>query len=73
MPGLSGLDLARVLAATAPALPVLICSGYIDADLSRQAGAVGVRGLVRKEHMVDDLGPAVWRALGPPGNASPLQ
>ena len=63
----------RVLATTAPALPVLICSGYIDADLCRQADAVGVRGLVRKAHTVDDLGPAVRRALGPPGSASPLQ
>ena len=73
MPGLSGLDVARVLATTAPALPVLICSGYIDADLCRQADAVGVRGLVRKEHTVDDLGPAVLRALGPPASAVPLQ
>ena len=73
MPGLLGLDLARVLATTAPALPVLICLGYIDADLCRQADAVGVRGLVRKEHTVDDLGPVVRRALGPPGSAFPLQ
>ena len=64
MPGLSGLDLARVLATRAPALPVLICSGYIDADLCRQADALGVRGLVRKQYTVDDLGAAVQRALG---------
>ena len=44
----------------------------IDADLCRQADAVGVRGLVRKEHTVDDLGPAVLRALGPPASAVPL-
>ncbi len=69
MPGLSGLDLARLLATLAPTLPVLICSGYIDADLCRQADAVGVRGLVRKEHTVDDLGAAVRRALGGPVSA----
>ena len=73
MPGLSGLDLTRVLATTAPALPLLICLGYIDADRCRQADALGVRGLVRKEHTVDDLGPAVRRALGPSGRASPAQ
>ena len=51
------------------ALP--IC--YIDADRCRQADALGVRGPVRKEHTVDDLGPVVRRAVGPPGSAFPLQ
>ena len=32
MPGLSGTDLARILAAERPGLPVLIISGYADLD-----------------------------------------
>jgi CheY-like chemotaxis protein len=32
MPGLSGTDLARILAAERPELPVLIVSGYADLD-----------------------------------------
>jgi signal transduction histidine kinase/CheY-like chemotaxis protein len=63
MPGFTGLDLARGLAAVKPDLPVLICSGYIDPDLRDQALAVGVRALVRKESAVEELGPAVEHML----------
>jgi CheY-like chemotaxis protein len=64
MPGFSGLDLARGLAAARPGLPVLICSGYIDPDLRTQAQAVGVRALVHKESAVEELGPTLAQVLG---------
>jgi signal transduction histidine kinase/CheY-like chemotaxis protein len=64
MPGCSGIDLARELVATHPSLPVVICSGYIDADLRHRAGAVGVRALVHKENAVEELGPALAQVLG---------
>jgi CheY-like chemotaxis protein len=63
MPELSGLDVARALAQIRPSLPVLISSGYITEPMRAQAAALGVRGLVRKENTVDELGPAVRRAL----------
>jgi CheY-like chemotaxis protein len=63
MPGFSGLDLARGLAAARPGLPVLICSGYIDPELRSKAQAVGVRALVHKESAVEELGPALAQVL----------
>jgi CheY-like chemotaxis protein len=64
MPGCSGLDLARELGAAHPGLPVVICSGYIDAELRRRAEAMGVRALVHKENAVEDLGQALEQVLG---------
>ncbi|WP_284614861.1 PAS domain S-box protein [Aquabacterium humicola] len=63
MPDLSGLDVARELARIRPSLPVLISSGYITEQMRTQAATLGVRGLVRKENTVDELGPAVLRVL----------
>ncbi|NRF67426.1 PAS domain S-box protein [Aquincola sp. S2] len=63
MPDLSGIDVARALARVRPALPVLISSGYITEEMRAQAAALGVRGLVRKENTVDELGPAVQQVL----------
>jgi nitrogen-specific signal transduction histidine kinase len=64
MPGFSGLDLARELALARPALPVVICSGYIDADLRSRAVSLGVRALVHKENAVEELGPTLEQVLG---------
>ena len=63
MPGLSGLELARELAALRPDLPVIISTGYITDQLRTQAAALGVRELVRKENTVEELGAAVGRVL----------
>jgi CheY-like chemotaxis protein len=64
MPGTSGIDLARDAALVCPGLPVLICSGYIDAELRRRANDAGVRALVHKENTVEDLAATVRRVLG---------
>jgi CheY-like chemotaxis protein len=63
MPELSGLELARELAALRPGLPVLMISGYISDDLPAQARHAGVRDVIRKQHVLEDLAPAVARAL----------
>ncbi len=57
MPGTTGLDVARALAKLAPDLPVFIGSGYVDAALQDAATAAGVRGLLHKERLVEDLVP----------------
>jgi len=64
MPELSGLEVSRRLAALRPGLPVLIISGYIADDLPAQARSHGVRGLVRKENVLEELVPAIARTLG---------
>jgi len=63
MPGRNGLDVARELARIAPALPVVMSSGYIDEQLRSEAVRLGVRHLLHKEHTLDDLCRLVSLAL----------
>ncbi|GCL61978.1 CHASE domain-containing protein [Pseudaquabacterium pictum] len=63
MPGLSGLELARTLADSRPALPVVITSGYITDGLRAEARQAGVRQLLQKEHTLDQLGPLLVQVL----------
>ena len=63
MPDSSGLDLAREVAAIRADLPVVISSGFIDAELQERAARAGVRALVPKEGLAELLAPAIWRVL----------
>lgn len=63
MPEMSGLAVSRALAALRPGLPVLIISGHIFEELPAQARRAGVRGVIRKQHLLEDLAPAIARAL----------
>ncbi|MFT3957138.1 MAG: CHASE domain-containing protein [Piscinibacter sp.] len=69
MPDLSGLAVAEQLATIAPRLPVLITSGYVTEDLLARAQALGVRGVMLKEHSLERLAGVVGEALG---SAAPL-
>jgi PAS domain S-box-containing protein len=62
MPELSGLEVARAVAALRPELPVVVSSGYLSEDVRRQAHAAGVRGLLNKEQTLEEL-PALLRSL----------
>ncbi|TXC67527.1 response regulator [Piscinibacter aquaticus] len=64
MPGLSGLAVAEQLASMAPGLPVLITSGYVTEELLERAQALGVRGVLLKEHSLERLAELVRAALG---------
>ena len=63
MPGRSGLDLVRALADIRPDLPVAISSGYVSDELRASASALGVCGVMRKEHTLEELGALVHAAL----------
>jgi PAS domain S-box-containing protein len=63
MPDCSGLDLARLLLAVRPGLPLVICSGYIDQELHARAQAAGVRAIVHKEYVVEELASTLVRVL----------
>jgi CheY-like chemotaxis protein len=63
MPDGDGLTLARALRDRYPALPVLISSGYVSEALAQQAAALGVRGVLHKERMLEDLVSRVREAL----------
>ena len=63
MPGLSGLDLARALAAQRPGLPVIISSGYVTDSLRSAAADAGVRHVLQKEHTLEQLGALLQQVL----------
>ncbi|MDP1692865.1 MAG: response regulator [Burkholderiaceae bacterium] len=63
MPRMSGLDFAVAVGEVAPTLPVIIGSGYIDADLQAASARVGVCELLHKEMLAEHLVPALVRAV----------
>jgi PAS domain S-box-containing protein len=66
MPGTSGLDFAREVAALRPGLPVLLFSGHIDDELRRKARESGVRQLLGKLDAADELTEAIERLTAAP-------
>ena len=63
MPECSGLDVARELARFQPQLPVLISSGYITEELRDEARLAGVRGLLEKQNIFEDISGLLARIL----------
>ncbi|MEP6875540.1 MAG: ATP-binding protein, partial [Burkholderiales bacterium] len=63
MPGMTGIDLAQALARVAPALPVVISSGYLSEELRVSATRAGVRELLQKEYSMERLLPLVHQVL----------
>ena len=66
MPGMSGLDVAKVVLAINPDLPVAVASGYITDELQEQALAAGVREVVFKTDAVEAFCEVVARLVTPP-------
>jgi PAS domain S-box-containing protein len=58
MPGMTGVELARHLAALRPSLPVVLCTGYADERTMNDALAAGARAVLAKP-----VEPASLRAL----------
>jgi len=66
MPGMSGVEVARAIRDAQPDLPVIVVSGYITDALRTQAAAAGVRELIAKTQVVEELRDALQRlALKP--------
>ncbi len=63
MPGLSGLAVAEQIADIAPGLPLIITSGYVTEELLERARALGVRGVLLKEHSLERLAALVRETL----------
>ena len=66
MPGASGLQVAADLLRLRPDLPVVLASGFVTAELCEQAQALGVREVIHKPHLLDELAAAIQRQLTPP-------
>jgi DNA-binding NtrC family response regulator len=63
MPEFSGLDVAHELARIRPRLPVVISSGYITEELRDEARLAGVRGLLEKQNIFQELSGLVGNIL----------
>jgi CheY-like chemotaxis protein len=68
MPGISGLEAARVIRDARPDLPVIMISGYITDALRIEAAAAGVRELIAKPHDLEELRDVVQRLVFKPMN-----
>jgi PAS domain S-box-containing protein len=55
MPRLSGLDVARMVRAIRPELPVVLLSGYVSERLRVEAAALGINQLLHKPCSLDEL------------------
>jgi len=65
MPDLSGIQVAQALARISRDLPVLLTSGYWTEELQAEARAAGVRGMLRKERSVEQLGALALSLIKP--------
>lgn len=61
MPAMTGLEVAGVIRAIRPDLPVVMASGYVTEELRQEAPAVGIRELIYKPNTVEELCEAVAR------------
>jgi PAS domain S-box-containing protein len=53
MPGSNGLEFARELLKVKPDMPVVLSSGYVTAELERNAREIGIRHVIYKPDTVD--------------------
>jgi PAS domain S-box-containing protein len=68
MPMMSGLDVALEARRIRPDLPVVIIAGHITDELRSNAAAAGVRRIISKPNIVDDLCRVVHDLLSPTAN-----
>ncbi|MGQ0635793.1 MAG: response regulator [Planctomycetaceae bacterium] len=65
MPGLDGRDTLRELRHTHPDLPVVLCSGYTDAEAGRLTASTHASGFLQKPYRARELREAILRAITP--------
>ena len=65
MPGLTGIQLTEAIRQIAPALPILMVSGYGGASLAQRAAAAGVSRLLTKPMQREELARAMVLLLKP--------
>jgi PAS domain S-box-containing protein len=63
MPDLIGTELARELRRVAPAVPIVLMSGYGGTQLAQQAAAIGIDEMLRKPLQRRDLAESLARVL----------
>jgi CheY-like chemotaxis protein len=63
MPGFSGLDLVREALLIRPQLPIALASGYVTAQMQREALACGARVVIHKPNDTQELCETVQRLI----------
>ena len=63
MPGMSGLKLAEKLSSKFPELPIIICTGYCSEETEVRSRQLGIRELLMKPLVFEDLVRVVRRVL----------
>ena len=63
MSGIDGLELVRRLRGLGIRTPVVVITGFIDGDFSEKARSVGVRQVLKKPHLAENLPVAVRDAI----------
>jgi len=64
MPELVGTELARQMRELAPAVPIILMSGYGGSQLAPRAAAIGINQVLRKPLQRRDLAESLARVLG---------
>jgi PAS domain S-box-containing protein len=64
MPDLVGTELAREIRQVAPAVPIVLMSGYGGSQLVQRAAAIGINEVLRKPLQRRDLAESLARVLG---------
>jgi PAS domain S-box-containing protein len=65
MPRLSGLDVAKIVRAVRPELPVILLSGFVSERLRVEAAGLGITQLLHKPCSFDELRAAIDRHTPP--------
>jgi PAS domain S-box-containing protein len=63
MPGISGLEIAKIIQKLRPDLPVVLSSGMVPAEMQDELTAAGIYDVLRKPFTFEELGETVGRAL----------
>lgn len=63
MPNLTGMDLAAAMRQVRPDLPVLLCTGFASPEIRERAKSVGIRQVINKPFVLDELARSVRSAL----------
>lgn len=63
MPNLSGLELSRNLLQARPGFPIILLSGYLEADIPQELKEIGLSAFLTKPVVLADLSVAIRKAL----------
>ena len=61
MPAMNGFDLAAEIRALRPSLPVVVISGYLRPEDEERAASLGVRALIPKANVVEEMAASLDR------------